>query len=191
MKILKLLILVVLLFFLAIPTRGQGSATANLSITVQGGVAFSPSALSFGNQIVNTSSASQAITMQNNTGVSLTITSIVASAQYSESDNCTSPLAASATCTINVTFTPTALGSDPGTITVTDSGPSSPQTVPLSGTGTSAIVVTPVDALMNMNLVSPQLPGTTLSNTILVNGTAGSVLSGWGSSGTASNMQVG
>jgi hypothetical protein len=44
-------------------------------------------------------------------------------------------MAVNATCTINVTFTPTATGSRAASVTVTDNGASSPQSIPLSGTG--------------------------------------------------------
>src|SRR5206468_1149831 len=43
---------------------------------------------------------------------------------------------ASATCTINVTFTPTATGTRSATLTVTDNASNSPQTAGVSGTGT-------------------------------------------------------
>jgi hypothetical protein len=44
---------------------------------------------------------------------------------------------ATQSCTISITFTPTAAGAAIGTLTITDSAPDSPQSVPLSGTGTS------------------------------------------------------
>ena len=47
-------------------------------------------------------------------------------------------LAPGATCTAQVTFTPTTAGSRPGTLTITSSAPGSPLTVPLAGTGTAA-----------------------------------------------------
>jgi hypothetical protein len=45
-------------------------------------------------------------------------------------------LAPAASCTINVTFTPTAKGSRTGSLTVTNDAKNSPQTVALSGDGT-------------------------------------------------------
>src|SRR5262249_43706473 len=50
-----------------------------------------------------------------------------------------------ASCTINVTFTPTAVGSRTATLTIQHNAPSGPQTVALSGNGTSAsgLVITP------------------------------------------------
>src|SRR2546429_672587 len=47
-------------------------------------------------------------------------------------------LAAGGTCTINVTFTPTASGARTGTLSVTDNAGGSPQIMTLSGNGTAA-----------------------------------------------------
>jgi hypothetical protein len=95
----------------------------------------SPTSLTFSGQTVGTSSPSQPITLTNNGPGSLTINSISASGDFSETDNCVSPLAASSSCTINITFTPTATGTRSGMLTVSDSAFITPQTVPLSGAG--------------------------------------------------------
>src|SRR6202043_2278965 len=96
---------------------------------------FAPTSLTFGNQNVNTTSAAQTVTLTNSGTAALTITSIVASAPYAQTNTCPASVAAGANCSINVTFTPTVTGSQPGTITVTDNATGSPQTVALSGTG--------------------------------------------------------
>src|SRR5437588_9872522 len=49
-------------------------------------------------------------------------------------------LAAGGNCTINVTFTPTALGARTGTLLLADNAAGSPQTVALSGNGTAPVV---------------------------------------------------
>src|SRR5256885_16904400 len=57
---------------------------------------------------------------------------------FGQTNNCPlspSTLAANGTCTINVTFSPTATGSRSATLTVTDNASNSPQTAGVSGTG--------------------------------------------------------
>jgi hypothetical protein len=81
----------------------------------------SPSTLSFGNQVLTTTSASQPVTITNTGTTAITFTSIAASTQFGETDNCGTSLAASASCTVNVTFTPTTTGTQAGTLTLTDS----------------------------------------------------------------------
>jgi len=66
----------------------------------------------------------------------LDITSIVASNSFFELNNCGSSLAAGAQCNINVFFSPHAVGTITGTVTITDNAPDSPQTVALTGAGT-------------------------------------------------------
>jgi hypothetical protein len=79
------------------------------------------------------------VTLTNSGNTSLSVSSITASGNYSETDNCTSePIPANGTCTISVTFLPTALGDILGTLTVNDNASNSPQTESLSGVGVPA-----------------------------------------------------
>ena len=105
-------------------------------------VSLSPRSLSFGNQQVNTPSAAQNVTLTNNGSASLTISSIALggtnSGDFAQSNNCpssSSTLAAGASCTISVTFSPTATGSRSASLIFTDNASGSPQSVALSGTG--------------------------------------------------------
>lgn len=106
-----------------------------ISLTSPSALTVSPTALAFANQMLNSTSASQAVTVTNTGTTAITFSSIAASAQFTETDNCGTSLAVSSSCTINVTFTPTAIGAQTGSLTLTDSDPSSPQTIALTGTG--------------------------------------------------------
>ncbi|MGA7155460.1 MAG: choice-of-anchor D domain-containing protein [Acidobacteriaceae bacterium] len=108
-----------------------------ISLTSPSNLTVSPPSLTFGNQALTTTSASQPVTVKNTGTTAVTFTSITASAQFAETDTCGTSLAASSSCTVNVTFTPTATGSQTGSLTLTDSDPSSPQSVTLAGTGTN------------------------------------------------------
>ena len=132
-------------------TDNAGGSPQSVSLTGTGttpvaGVA--PSSLTFSSQNVGTTSASQPVTLSNTGTGALTITSIAASANFGETSTgasaCGSSVAAGGSCTINVTFTPTATGSLTGTLTITDNSngvAESTQTVNLSGTGTGAPAV--------------------------------------------------
>jgi len=97
---------------------------------------LSATSLSFGNQQVGVPGTSQSITATNDGTVPLTFSSIVASGDFSETDNCTkAPLQPTTNCVINVTYTPTSAGSSVGALTLTDNAPGSPQVVLLTGTG--------------------------------------------------------
>jgi hypothetical protein len=98
-------------------------------------VALSGSSFGFGAQVVNTTSAIKTVTLKNNQSVPLNISRIAASGDFAQTNNCVSPLASNASCTISMTFTPTALGARTGAVTVTDDANTSPQSASLSGTG--------------------------------------------------------
>lgn len=69
---------------------------------------FSPSVLTFGGQVVGTTSAPQTVTLTNTGSADLTITKVTISGAFAEKDNCPGTLAASKSCAIQVTFSPTA-----------------------------------------------------------------------------------
>jgi hypothetical protein len=103
---------------------------------------LSASILTFGNQVVGTTSPAQALTLSNYGTTALNIASVAVTADFGETDTCSgSSLASEASCTINVTFKPSAAGSASGTLSVTDDAPSSPQIVLLGGTGVTSMCI--------------------------------------------------
>jgi hypothetical protein len=126
----------------------NGTRTATLNLTdssanspqtvalsgVGSPVNLSPAGLTFTMQLIGTSSPSQPATLTNGGTTAINIQSIAASSQFSQTNNCTSPLGAGDSCAINVVFQPTASGILKGTLTVTDDAGT--QTTNLTGTGT-------------------------------------------------------
>jgi hypothetical protein len=103
----------------------------------------SPGSLSFGSVAAGTTSASQPITLTNSGTSALSIGSIAASGDFSETNNCSGSLAASSSCTINVTFSPRVAGAVTGALTFTDNAVTSPQLVTLTGTGVTPLSFNP------------------------------------------------
>jgi hypothetical protein len=112
-----------------IALSGTGSVVVGVVVTL------TPTSLDFGNQAVNTTSAPQAVTYGLFTGTVLNVTSITTSGDFSQTNNCGTTIVAGSSCTINVTFTPSAVGVSAGALTITDDGPGSPRVVSLTGTG--------------------------------------------------------
>ncbi len=104
---------------------------------VQDAAKLAPASLPFGNQAINTQSAAQSVQLKNTTSAALNITGITIGGDFHQTNNCPSILAAELSCTISVTFTPSALGSRSGTLSVSDPWEGSPQRVTLTGTGVS------------------------------------------------------
>lgn len=98
--------------------------------------------LNFGSQKSGTTSAPLSITLLNDPGLSNPQTvnivgKIVAQGNYTETDDCPVTLAPGASCTLNVTFSPSGVGFSPGTLTINYSPApfGAPQFVYLRGTG--------------------------------------------------------
>ena len=102
-------------------------------------VTLNPSTLSFGEVEVGYSSSKMTSTLTNSGTVSLSITKIALSGSdpgaYSETNNCIGTLAANATCTITVTFKPTAEGQQDASVTITDDTSDGSNTLTLTGSG--------------------------------------------------------
>ena len=116
------------------------------SVNVVGGtnesapaVSLSPTSLSFGTHQVNAISAAQTVTLKNTGDASLAIKAIGLSGpnsgDFHQQNTCPNPLEAGASCTINVTFTPTAEANFSASLSIADNAAGSPQSVTLSGTG--------------------------------------------------------
>jgi hypothetical protein len=97
-------------------------------------VALSTISLSFGSQMVSSTSGEQSVTLTNSGDATLNV-SIAATGDFAETNTCGTGVAAGANCTISVTFTPTAGGNQTGTLSINDNAAGSPQTVALTGTG--------------------------------------------------------
>jgi len=98
-----------------------------------------PASLSFASQLVGTSSSSQALTVSNTGTAALLLSSISLTgangSDFAQTNNCGTSLSAGTNCTISVTFTPSGTGVRGATISISNSGPVSPQLVTVTGTG--------------------------------------------------------
>src|SRR5206468_11879772 len=112
------------------------------------GASVAPTTLpAFAPQAVGTTSAGQNVTLTNNGTAVLNITNISFtsanagdfSVDATPVTHCGATLAVSASCTITVTFGPTAAGTRTASLSIADNAPGSPQLVPVSGTGTAAV----------------------------------------------------
>jgi hypothetical protein len=123
------------------------SALHGFLYTPSSAVSLSPTSLGFGNQVLDTASAAKIVTVTNTGSATLDINKIATSAGFAVSaKTCGSTLAPGEKCDVNVTFEPTKLGADSGTLSLTDGAPNSPQAVPLSGTGIAPVTLVPATA---------------------------------------------
>ena len=117
---------------ITVALTGTGESTAT------GWLTFSPTSLDFNNGYVVGDNPSADITVTNTDGIFAGISKITktGSTTFTQTNNCGNGVAAYATCTITVTFTPTTVGTFTGMLTITESAGTAHQ-IPLSGTATT------------------------------------------------------
>jgi hypothetical protein len=113
-----------------------GSAPPQAALSVTGGP------LAFGSAAIGFPTAARTLTLHNTgtaagTGITLAFSSPLFTA--AASSTCTTTLAAGATCTINVVFTPTAVGAVSATLTISANVAVAGSPVGLSGTGAADV----------------------------------------------------
>jgi hypothetical protein len=147
---------------LDIAVADSGSATVSVLLPVTTD-SLSEASLTFANQAIGTSSATQTVTLRNTGTHPLIIGSIAMTGtnagDFSQTNTCGSIVAAGGECTISVDFKPTQMGARTASITITDNTSSSPESLALSGTG---IVIGPYVTLSPTSLsFTTQVVGTT------------------------------
>lgn len=125
-------------------TDDSGNAGTTQTVTLTGsgtapGASVSPTTLSFSSQVVGTTSAAKTVTLKSTGTGPLQVTNAVATAPFSVTNNCSGSIAPASSCTIQVSFSPTAVGSVSRTLTITDNAGT--QTVTLTGSGIAQVTL--------------------------------------------------
>ena len=107
---------------------GGGSATLTAS----------PASVSFGSVAVGSTAGPQTVTVTNTGSAAASVSSVSAGAPFAQTSTCGSSIAAGGSCTVSVTYTPTATGASSANLTVASNATNPSLTVALSGTGTSS-----------------------------------------------------
>lgn len=122
---------------LAIPNQAvYGSSGSVVTLYLSGPTLdFFPASLTFGMQNVGTASDAQQVKLTNQGPGKLIFSGIQNSSDFSETNNCSTGLGKTQSCSISVIFQPTANGQRAGNVSVRDDAVASPQFVTLVGTG--------------------------------------------------------
>jgi len=98
-----------------------------------------PLHLDYGNQVMGVASSPQVSTLTNASNTAVTIASMsvggVDNGDFALTNNCGTTVPVGGSCSITVTFTPTAKGHRSAAVSITDSAPDSPQSFSLTGVG--------------------------------------------------------
>ena len=138
-----------------------------------------PATLAIGNQVLNTTSVAQLVTLSNNGTADLSITSVgvtgANAADFAQTNDCGATLVAGNFCTFSVTFTPQALGGRFASLAIGSNDPVHPLlSVGLSGSGTGPVAsvspasLTFADQLINTQSAARVITLTNIGNVTLV-----------------------
>lgn len=139
----------------------------NLQGTGAGGkLTFAPAVLYLGAEVIGGTSSAQSVTFTNGSPASVNFTSatITGGSFAIASNTCTGTLAVGKTCAIGVVFKPTASGAAAATLVVSDSDSSSPQSIPLHGTGFATSISSQRLAFGTVSEGSTKTLSTTVTN---------------------------
>ena len=145
------------------------------STAAQASISLGPASLTFGTQAVAAASAPQTITVTNTGNAPLTVSMVATTGDFNETDNCASvSIAVNSTCTIYVSFLPTATGARSGLLTVYGNVSGGQATAALSGTGgpAAAIVLTPITLAFPATTINATSP----AQNIAISNTGGTAL---------------
>jgi uncharacterized delta-60 repeat protein len=124
----------------------SGAITQTVNAPASGALALAPASLNFGGESMSTTSPAQTITVTNTGSSTVNVSGVAVTSQFAQSNTCAS-LAAGASCTISITFSPAIAGGAlnstvavTGTLTVTSDASGSPNTAALSGTAEKSLV---------------------------------------------------
>ncbi len=161
-------------------TLTDAAGTQTIALSGSGAAAptdtLSATSLSFPATVTGGLSAAQTVTLTNAGDETLTAIAVSVSGAFQTSNNCGTQLTAQAACTISVIFAPTQLGSQAGTLTVSDALRT--QTVTLSGTGLAPPALSVNPASLSF---SAQQPGVASApQTLAISNTGGAAMANVG-----------
>ena len=150
----------------SVPNTGAVTFSVLLQVPM---VSLSSKTFTFPGQWVGTTSAAQNLIVTNTGSAPLTISSVATNGDFAQTNACGTSVAAGASCTITVTFTPTTAGTRSAMVTITDNATGSPHTVALSGTGTDFSIT----AAQGTQTTSTVVAGQTATYNLAFSGTPG------------------
>jgi hypothetical protein len=120
---------------------GAEVLTTGFTVGASGQVSVAPATLMFTKQAVGTTSAPLHLILTNTGSASLAISSINAVGEFGSTHNCGMSLAVNASCTINITFSPSFGGYRHGNVIINDDSAGAPHFVAITGMGEASLTI--------------------------------------------------
>jgi hypothetical protein len=127
--------------------------TGDAIVSTGPAVTLSSQSEDFGSVQIGSTSSQQMLTVMNVGNAPLTVTSVTTSGTFAQTNNCNTSVLQNEDCTIVLTFSPTAAGTQTGSLTIASNATGSPQTVSLTGVGVAAFTVVPSSPTLTVSTV--------------------------------------
>jgi Abnormal spindle-like microcephaly-assoc'd, ASPM-SPD-2-Hydin/Beta-propeller repeat len=127
--------------------------TGDAMLSTGPAVTLSSESQDFGSVPIGSTSSQRMVTVMNVGNAPLTVTSVTTSGEFAQTNNCNTSVLQNEDCTIVLTFSPTAGGTQTGSLTITSNATGSPQTVSLTGVGVAAFTVAPSSPTLTVSTV--------------------------------------
>src|ERR1019366_7096569 len=141
-------------------------------------VSLTAGSLTFASQNVGTTSAAQSVTLNNTGTATLLISGLAVTGtnpgDFAQTNTCGASVAAGGSCSILVTFTPTAAGIRGASVTITDNAAGSPHTITLSGTGVAVPIVSLTSG--SLTFANKNVGTTSAAQSVTINNTGSATL---------------
>lgn len=118
---------------------------------------LTPTSLPFPDQVVGTASSPLSSTITNNAATATTVCKVTTTGDFSQTNTCGTSIASKGSCSVSVTFAPSAHASSSGLLQIMTNDAGSPQSIVLSGKGVIPVVAIPAGSIT----FSAQQVGTT------------------------------
>jgi hypothetical protein len=180
-------------------TGATGGQAAELEVYPSGGTTTTsatlnanPGSLTFASQTVNTTSGAQSVTVSNSGNAAAAVSSVTTSGDFAQTNTCGTSIAAGASCTVSVTFRPTASGARTGTLTVNSNATNPALSVSLSGTGATAGTATLAANPTSLTFASTSVNTSSAAQNVTITntGSASATVSGVTTSGDFSQTNT-
>lgn len=138
------------------------SGTGEAPVVAAPVMTVSATSLVFGAQLDGTTSASKTVEITNSGSAPLSVSLAMTSA-FTQTDTCSSAMAAGTTCSVSVTFSPVSVGNITGALNITSNAAGSPQTISLSGTGVAVSTGSGSGSSVKTIAISSSMPSITIA----------------------------
>jgi photosystem II stability/assembly factor-like uncharacterized protein len=171
---------------LRVATRGRSAWDLQVPTVASLALAATPQAVAFGDQPIGAASPARRVTVYNNGRSGPLALTISLAGNFAQSNNCGSSLAPASSCSVDLTFSPSALGAAAGTLTIASAAATTAVPVSANAVAAPAPTVNLVASASTLTAGQSLTLSWTTSNATSCTASGGAAGDGWAGARAAS-----